>query len=59
MYAVRQIIDDPRDTIPVPPELRHRHIEVIFLAIDDEDAIRSATRAQAAVEAPVGRVSAA
>lgn len=36
MYAIRQIIDDPQDVIPVPPELRHRRTEVIFIAIEQE-----------------------
>lgn len=35
MYALRQIIDDPQEFIPVPPALRHRKIEVIFLAQDE------------------------
>ncbi|MDD5503569.1 MAG: hypothetical protein PHH26_08965 [Candidatus Thermoplasmatota archaeon] len=34
MFALRQIIEDPQDFIPVPPELRHRKTEVIFIAID-------------------------
>ncbi len=37
MFAIRQIIDDPQDVIPIPPELRHRRTEVIFIAMDDED----------------------
>ena len=36
MYAIRQIIEDPQDVIPIPPELRHRRTEVIFIAIDNE-----------------------
>jgi len=36
MFAIRQIIDDPQDVIPVPPELRHRRTEVIFIVIDEE-----------------------
>ena len=34
MFAIRQMIDDPQDFIPVPPELRHRPTEVIFIALD-------------------------
>jgi len=34
MFALRQIIEDPQDFIAVPPELRHRKTEVIFIAID-------------------------
>jgi hypothetical protein len=36
MFAIRQIIENPQDMIPVPPELRHRRTEVIFIAIDQE-----------------------
>jgi len=36
MFAIRQIIEDPQDTIAFPPELRHRRTEVIFIAIDQE-----------------------
>lgn len=36
MFAIRQIIEDPQDVIPIPPELRHRRTEVIFIAIDQE-----------------------
>jgi len=35
MFAIRQIIDDPQDVMPIPPELRHRRTEVIFIAIDE------------------------
>lgn len=35
MYAVRQIIEDPPEFIPIPPELRHcGRLEVIFIALD-------------------------
>ncbi|MBK8639706.1 MAG: hypothetical protein IPN92_16060 [Chromatiaceae bacterium] len=34
MFAIRQTIDDPQEFIPVPPELRHRRTEVIFIALD-------------------------
>ena len=36
MYAFRQIIEDPQDVVAIPPELRHRRTEVIFIAIDEE-----------------------
>ncbi len=36
MFAIRQIIEDPQDVIPIPPELRHRRTEVIFIAMDQE-----------------------
>ena len=35
MFAIRQIIDDPQDVIAIPPELRHRRTEVIFIALDN------------------------
>jgi hypothetical protein len=34
MFAIRQIIDDPQEVIAIPPELRHRRTEVIFIALD-------------------------
>jgi hypothetical protein len=34
MFALKQIIDDPGDFIPVPPEAKHRRTEVIFLVQD-------------------------
>ncbi|MFM8442580.1 MAG: hypothetical protein ACKN9W_04445 [Methylococcus sp.] len=36
MLAIRRIIDDPEDNIPIPPEFRHRRTEVIFIALDQE-----------------------
>ena len=35
MFAIRQIIEDPQDVIAIPPELRHRRTEVIFIALDN------------------------
>ena len=35
MFAIRQIIEDPQDAIAIPPELRHRRTEVIFIALDN------------------------
>ena len=35
MFAVRQIIEDPQDVIAVPPEFRHRPIEIIFMALEE------------------------
>ncbi len=34
MLAIRQIIEDPQDVIPIPPEFRHRRTEVIFMTLD-------------------------
>ncbi len=36
MFAIRQIIDDPQEFVAIPPELRHRRTEVIFIALDYE-----------------------
>jgi hypothetical protein len=36
MYAIRQIIENPQEVIPVPPELRHRRTEVIFIALEQD-----------------------
>ncbi|PIQ23650.1 hypothetical protein COW36_07845 [bacterium (Candidatus Blackallbacteria) CG17_big_fil_post_rev_8_21_14_2_50_48_46] len=34
MFALRQIVEDPGDFIPVPPEVKHKRTEVIFLLVD-------------------------
>ena len=34
MFAIRQIIEDPQDVIPIPPEFRHRRTEVIFMTLE-------------------------
>ncbi|MCX7066479.1 MAG: hypothetical protein NTW85_02105 [Methylococcales bacterium] len=34
MFALRQIIEDPQDVIAVPPEFRHRPIEIIFMTLE-------------------------
>ena len=39
MIAIRQIHEHLADVIPVPPELRNRKTEVIFLAIDGASAV--------------------
>jgi len=36
MLAIRQIIEDPQDVIPIPPEFRHRRTEIIFMALEPE-----------------------
>ncbi len=43
MDAVRKIYDDVPDTIPVPPELRHRKVEVIILPLDEVGSKNKAT----------------
>jgi hypothetical protein len=37
MFALRQIIEDPQDVIAVPPEFRHRPIEIIFMALESNE----------------------
>ena len=44
MFAIRQIIEDPQDSIPVPPEVRHQSTEVIFIRLDP-DKIQTPPRA--------------
>lgn len=39
MFVVRQMIEDLPECIPVPPELRHRPSEVIFIALDEATGI--------------------
>lgn len=34
MYPIRQIIDDAPDSIPVPSELRHQRVEIIFWPLE-------------------------
>ncbi len=36
MYAHRQIYDTPQDVIPVPEQMRHHRIEVIFMVLDEK-----------------------
>lgn len=36
MDAIRRIYETVPDTISVPPELRHRRVEVIILPLDEE-----------------------
>lgn len=37
MFAIRQIIEDPQEVIPIPPEFRHKPTEVIFLLLDSDE----------------------
>jgi hypothetical protein len=41
MYAQRFIVDSPQAMIPVPPELQHRPMEVIFIALDKNETALS------------------
>jgi hypothetical protein len=38
MFALRQIIEDPQDVIAIPPEFRHRPIEVIFMSLESNSS---------------------
>lgn len=40
MIALRQIIEDPQDVIPIPPEFRHRRTEVIFMLLEESDTVK-------------------
>ncbi|ADC64154.1 hypothetical protein [Allochromatium vinosum] len=51
MFAIRQMIDDPQDFIPVPAELRHRPTEVIFIALDH---VPEAAKTMQAKQTPAG-----
>ena len=66
MFAIRQMIDDLPAFSPVPPELRHRPTEVIFIALDSAPAVatvapagggqgESRERAEAAIAAFRGK----
>ncbi len=35
--AIRQILNNAPESIPVPPELRHKRLEVIFQPLPDTD----------------------
>lgn len=43
MFAIRQIIEHSQGSIPIPPELLNRRIEVIFIDIEPEDKALSFT----------------
>lgn len=47
MYAIRQIYDHAQDVVPVPENMRHQRIEVIFMTLEDEPAASTGTLAQA------------
>lgn len=35
MNAIRLVYDAVPDSLPVPPAMRHRRVEVVFLALDE------------------------
>ena len=59
MFAIRQMIDDPQDFIPVPPELRHRPTEVIFIALDSAPEVATVALAGGGQDDLLARASAA
>ena len=38
MNAIRQVYDALPDRLPVPPSMRRRRVEVVFLALDEDAA---------------------
>jgi len=35
MNTVRQIVDDAPETVPVPPEFRHKRVEITFRPLEE------------------------
>ena len=54
MYAFRHIYDNPQDMIPVPKQMRHHRMEVIFMALDDEPKANIAENKQNPIMAFAG-----
>jgi hypothetical protein len=42
MQPIRQIVEDAPDAIPVPPELRHQRVEIIFWPLEKPEPERDA-----------------
>jgi len=42
MNPIRQIVEDAPDSIPVPPELRHHRVEIIFWTLEKPEPERDA-----------------
>ena len=40
MQPIRQIINDAPEMLPLPPELRHKRLEVIIWPLDEQDKER-------------------
>lgn len=43
MQPIRQIIEDAPATIPVPVDMRHRRVEIIFWPLDEPSTSKEAT----------------
>jgi hypothetical protein len=41
MHPIRQVFDDAPDSIEIPPELRHRRIELIMRPLDGEEELEA------------------
>ena len=42
MQPIRQVIEDAPDMIPIPPELRHKRLELIIWPLDNaEEALQT------------------
>ncbi len=54
MFAIRQIIEDPQEMIPVPAELRHRRTEVIFIDMEQDAQMQAKTKAKATLASLAG-----
>jgi len=54
MQPIRQIINDAPDMLPLPPELRHRRLEVIIWPLDDQDKEHRSLKALLAEMPDVG-----
>jgi hypothetical protein len=44
MQPIRQVIEDAPDMIPIPLELRHKRLELIFWPLEDASAPQRADR---------------
>ncbi len=42
MHPIRQIVEDAPDTIPMPLELRHQRVEIIFWPLEKPEPERDA-----------------
>ena len=42
MQPIRQIIEDAPDSIPIPAELRHQRVEIIFWPLEKSEIERDA-----------------
>jgi len=50
MNPIRQVYDAVPDSLPVPPSMRRRRVEVVFLALDEDPAPLRADRSPEGLE---------